>query len=267
MDSLNRLHYIESGAGPPLLLIHGLFDLLETWERLIPLLSDRFRIDAIDLPGFGRSPLPEEWGESLSEMIEAVVAFLDWKKIEKTAIVGSSMGGGIALGVAGRHPDRVDRLILVNPYGFPSPPVATEIARSRILGKLLPYLLRDPVLRRCAKALFSRSLHDPRLLTGALIERVTAPFATLRRRKDLFRFLQGISTETMREMDALLPQIRQPVLILWGENDRWLTIDHAKRLHQRLPNNRLITLPDCGHLSQMDKPNEVAEEIRRFFFV
>ncbi|MCG3110533.1 MAG: alpha/beta fold hydrolase [Candidatus Manganitrophus sp. SB1] len=264
MDPLNRLHCLETGAGPPLLFIHGLFDLLETWERLTPLLSDQFKLCAIDLPGFGKSPLPEEWEESLSGMIEAVVAFLDSKGIEKTSIVGSSMGGGIALGVAGRHPERVDKIVLINPYGFPSPPVAAEVARSRILGTLLPYLLNKPVLKHCARALFSRSLNDPRLLTDTLVERVIAPFATLRRRKDLFRFLQGISTETMREIDALLPRIHQPVLILWGEKDRWLPIDHAHRLRQRLSNSQLTTLPDCGHLPQMDKPKEVAEAIRHF---
>lgn len=264
MDTINRLHCLENGAGPPLLLIHGLFDLLETWERLIPLLSDRFKLYAIDLPGFGKSPLPMEWEESLSGMIEAVVSFLDGKGIEKTTIVGSSMGGGVALGVAARHPERINQIVLINPYGFPSPPVAVEIARSRILGKLLPYLLGRPALRQCAKVIFSRSLHDPRLITDALIEQVTAPFATLRQRRELFRFLRGISTEAMRQIDALLPQIQQPVLILWGENDRWLTIDHAQRLHQHLPNSRLITLPDCGHLPQMDKPKEVAEAIRRF---
>lgn len=264
MDHPDRLHFFEAGAGPPLLLIHGLFDLLETWERLMPLLSDRFKLCAVDLPGFGKSRLPEEWGESLSGMIEAVVAFLDWKGIEKISMIGSSMGGGIALGIAGRYPERIDRIVLLNPYGFPSPPVAAEVARSRILGTLLPYLLNKPVLKRCARALFSRSLHDPRLLTDALVERVITPFATLRQRRDLFRFLQGISTETMLEIDALLPQIGQPVLILWGEKDRWLTIDHADRLHQRLPNSRLILLPDCGHLPQMEKPKEVAGALSEF---
>ncbi len=264
MDTINRLHCLENGAGPPLLLIHGLFDLLETWERLIPLLSDRFKLYAIDLPGFGKSPLPKEWEESLSGMIEAVVSFLDWKGIEKTTIVGSSMGGGVALGVAARHPERIDRLVLVNPYGFPSPPVAVEIARSRIPGKFLPYVLREPALKRCAKAIFSRSLHDSRLITDALIERVIAPFSTLPQRKDLFRFLRAISAEEMREIDALLPQIRQPVLILWGENDRWLTIDHANWLRKHLPDSRLITVPNCGHLPQMDKPEETAKEIIQF---
>lgn len=258
------LHHIEIGSGPPLLLIHGLFDLLETWERLVPLLSDRFKVLAIDLPGFGRSRLPEAWEESLSGMIEAVVAFLDAKGIEKTSIVGSSMGGGIALGVAGRHPERVDRIVLLNPYGFPSTPYAVEVARSRILGRLLPYLLREPTLKRCAESIFRRSLHDPALITDALIERVTTPFSTLRQRRDLFRFLRGISLEEMRNIDALLPQIRQPVLILWGENDRWLTIDHANRLHKLLPHSRLTTFSDCGHLPQMDKPKEVAEAIRHF---
>lgn len=263
-DDPNRLHCFETGAGPPLLLIHGLFDLLKTWERLTPHLSNQFKLCAIDLPGFGKSRLPEKWEESLSGMMEAVVSFLDWKRIEKTSIIGSSMGGGIALGIAGRHPERVGRIVLINPYGFPSPPVAVEVARSRILGMLLPYLLNKPVLRRCARALFSRSLHDPRLVTDALIERVITPFATVRRRRDLFRFLQGISTETMREIDALLPRIQHPVLILWGENDRWLTIDHAHRLSQRLPNSRLTLLPDCGHLPQLDKPKEVAEAIADF---
>ena len=264
MDSLNHLHSLESGAGPPLLLIHGLFDLLETWERLIPLLSDRFKVYAIDLPGFGKSPLPKAWEESLSGMVEAVVSFLDWKRIEKISIVGNSMGAGVALGVAGRHPERVERVVLVNPYGFPSPPLAVEVARSRILGKLLPYLLSEPALKRCARTIFSRSLHDARLITDALVERVIAPFATLRRRRELFRFLRAISTEEMREIDALLPQIRQPVLILWGEDDRWLPIDHANRLHRQLPDSRLITIPDCGHLPQIDKPEETGKAIISF---
>ncbi|MBI3805780.1 MAG: alpha/beta fold hydrolase [Nitrospirae bacterium] len=263
-ESSLPLHCIDGGSGPPLLLIHGLFDLLETWERLIPLLSDQFRTIAIDLPGFGKSPLPAAWEESLSGMIEAVVQFLDARGLDKVSIVGSSMGGGIALGVAGRHPDRVDRIVLLNPYGFPSTPYAVEVARSRILGRLLPFLLREPTLKRCARSIFQRSLHDPQLISDVLIERVTAPFATLRQRRDLFRFLRGISAVEMREIDALLPQIRQPVLIVWGINDRWLTMEHANRLHQHLPNSRLITIPDCGHLPQMDKPKVVAEAIHEF---
>lgn len=261
---LPPLHHIESGAGPPLFFIHGLFDLLETWERLTPLLSDRFKTIAVDLPGFGKSPLPEAWEESLSGMIDAAVQFLDARGLLKVSIVGSSMGGGIALGLAGRHPERVDRIVLLNPYGFPSTPYAVEVARSRIAGRLLPFLLREKALKRCARSIFLRSLYDPQLITDVLIERVTAPFATLRQRRDLFRFLRGISAAEMKDIDALLPRIEHPVLILWGENDRWLPIDHARRLHQRLRNSRMITLPACGHLPQMDRPKEVAERIDAF---
>ncbi|MFY9269205.1 MAG: alpha/beta fold hydrolase [Candidatus Manganitrophaceae bacterium] len=264
MTRQTDLHHIEVGAGPPLLLIHGLFDHLETWERMIPHLSNRFRIVAIDLPGFGKSPLPEKWAASLSGMIDSVIAFLDLKKLDRVSIVGSSMGGGVALGIAARDPERTERIVLINPYGFPSPPVAVEVARSRIRGKLLPYLLRGFLFRRCARSIFSRSLHNQSLLTDALIEKVVAPFSSLRRRQDLFRFLEGVSLEEMREVDALLPQIRHPVLILWGQEDRWLQIDHAERLHRQLPESRIILLPDCGHLPQIDRPQAVAEAIGRF---
>jgi pimeloyl-ACP methyl ester carboxylesterase len=254
---------MEIGSGPPLLLIHGLFDSLETWEKVVPLLSDRFRIFAIDLPAFGGSPLPEEWTGSVSGMIDAVVAFLNERKLAKVSIVGSSMGGSLALAIAGRHPERVEKLVLLNPYGLPAIPVAVAIAQ-KMVGKLLPYTLTKEMLRRLAKAIFRRSLHRQELLTEALIERVIRPFSSLPQRKNLFRFLQGISPEETRQVDAMLPNIDRPVLILWGENDRWLPEAHADHLHRCLPQSRVVKLNACGHLPQMEKPKEVAEAIQTF---
>ncbi|HLG22739.1 MAG TPA: alpha/beta hydrolase [Candidatus Manganitrophaceae bacterium] len=255
------LHYIELGSGPPLLLIHGLFDSLETWSKVLPLLSDRFKIVAIDLPAFGKSALPDRWTESVSGMIGAVAAFLDQKGIEKISLVGSSMGGSLALGIGERYPERVDKIVLLNPYGLPSIPAAVAAARNFLLGNLLPYLLIKPFLRRCAKILYRRSLYDQTLLDEILIDRVILPYSSLRRRRDLFRFLKGISPEEIMKIDHLLPAIRRPVLILWGENDRWLSEAHLARLQRRLPQSRVIKLPSCGHLPQMEKPKEVAEAI------
>ena len=260
----NSLHFIESGAGPPLLLIHGLFDSLGTWEKLIPLLSPQFKIYAVDLPAFGKSVLPDRWEKSISGMIESVVCFLDERSIPAVSLVGSSMGGSLSLGVAGRHPERVKRLVLINPYGLPSLPIAAEAARKRISGTILPYLLRKELLKRCAKTIFSRSLHNQALLTDDLIDQVILPFSFLQQRKNLFRFLKGITPEEIRAIDAFLPKIKQEVLILWGENDRWLSEEHLIRLQQRLPRHSLIKIPQCGHLPQMEKPSEVAEAIRRF---
>lgn len=259
-----KLHYIESGSGPPLLLIHGLFDSLESWQKLIPLLSDRFKIYAIDLPAFGKSPLPSSWKESISGMIKAVVTFLNEKEIRHVSLLGNSMGGGLALGVAGALPERIDRIVLMNPYGLPSLPLAAKAAQGCITGSFLPYLLRRSALRRCAKGILTRSIYNRNLVTDPLIERVIQPFSTVRLRKNLFRFLRGISAEEMRSIDARLPTIAHPVLIIWGEKDGWLSDAHWERLQERLQNGNVIKIPDCGHLPHLEKPQAVAEAAIQF---
>lgn len=261
LTNRSHLHCIESGAGPPLLLLHGLFDSSRTWDRLVPLLASRFKIYAVDLPGFGKSPLPNRWGKSISGMIEAVAAFLDERSIAAASLIGSSMGGSLALGFAAQHPARVKRLVLINPYGLPTLPGAAKAAGGLISWTMLPYLLRKKALKRSARTIFSRSLYDQALLTDDLIDQVTLPFASLQQRKNLFRFLKGITSAEIQKIDLLLPEVKQPVLILWGENDRWLAEEHLTRLHQRLPNNRVIRIAQCGHLPQMEKPSEVAEAL------
>ncbi len=254
----------ESGNGPPLLLIHGLFDSSETWNKMTPYLSGRFKIFLIDLPAFGKSPLPEKWEESLSEMIQTVITFLDQKAVTKIALVGSSMGGSLALGIAACCPERVGRLVLINPYGLPSIPTAVAIARSPLFKGVLPYLLIKPVLRRCAKAIYLRSLYNRALLSDAMIEQAIKPFCSLGQRKALFRFLDGISEEKIKKIDTDIPKMRQPVLILWGEEDRWLEKGHWMRLQDRLLNSQVIFMPQCGHLPQIEKPREVSERIIAF---
>lgn len=259
-----HLHHTEAGSGPPLLFIHGLFDSLSTWNRLVPLLTPHFKIYAIDLPGFGKSILPDRWKDSISGMIDAVIAFLDEKGIAAVSLMGSSMGGSLSLAIAAKHPERVQRIVLLNPYGLPALPMAAAAAGGLVSGTILPYLLRKEMLKRSARTIFSRSLHDQGLLTDDLIDQATLPFSSLRQRKNLFRFLKGITSKEIRQIDALLPEVKQPVLILWGENDRWLSNDHLIRLQQRLPHGKVIKISRCGHLPQIDRPAEVATEIIRF---
>lgn len=266
MKPNSKLHYIECGSGPPLLLLHGLFDSLETWTRLIPYLSDQFKVYALDLPGFGLSPLPEDWEESLSGMVMAVLQFLKDKGINRISLVGSSMGGGVSLMLAGQDPGRINKVALLNPYGLPDPPFAARNASRPILGRVLPYLIHKHALQKCAKSIFSRSLYDQSLLTEALINRLVQPFSSLQQRKNLFRFLRKISMNQIKSIDALLPDLQQSILILWGENDRWLSERHGQYLQERLPRSTLIRLSQCGHLPQMDQPEVVAKTLIPFLF-
>lgn len=265
MKSRIQPHFIEAGSGPPLLLLHGLFDSLETWERLIPHLSAQFRVYALDLPAFGRSALPDDWPESLTGMVDTVICFFDARGIEKISVAGSSMGGGLALAVAQRAPSRIDKIALLNPYALPETPFAVRNARRPFVGALLPYLLRKRAIRCCAKGIFARSLFDKALLTEPLVERVAHPFYTLARRKNLFRFLRGISPAKIREIDENLSKIEQPVLMIWGMEDGWLSDAHWRRLEARLPRARVMHLPQCGHLPQLEQPEAVAKALIPFF--
>ncbi len=258
------LHYQASGLGPDLLLLHGLFDSLETWTALTPYLTGQFKLHALDLPGFGLSPLPKIWPSSISGIVDAVVRYMDIKGLKKVSLVGNSMGGGLALAIAQGHPERIDQMILLNPYGLPSIPMAATGARRPLMGRILPYILRKTAIIKCAKGIFSRSFHDNSLVSDSLLERVTLPFSSLQKRKNLFRFLRAISTEEIQAIDQKLPEVTQPVLILWGKEDGWLSDEHYKRLASRLPKVKINILPECGHLPQIEKPKAVAEALIPF---
>ncbi len=250
------LHAVESGAGPKVLLLHGLFDSRNTWQWVIPHLAPRFKTYAVDLPGFGKTPLPTDWTDSLAGMMEAVIAFLDARNIPRVSLVGNSMGGSLALGIAGRYPDRVEKMVLLNPYGLAEIPIVVGVAHP-----MLSYLLNRTMLEYCARTIYARSLYRTHLLTDALIEQVIQPFRARKRRADLVRFLTGISQRAMAEIDARLPHLQQPTLTIWGEEDRWLSDAHWMRLKRRMPKMRLLKLPQCGHLPQIDCPQETAEAI------
>jgi len=245
-------------------LLHGLFDSLETWIQLLPCLSDRFKLYAIDLPGFGKSPLPEVWTSSISGMVDAVIYFLDTKGLETVSLVGNSMGGGLALAVAQKYPSRIERIVLLNPYGLPTIPMAAAGARRPIVGFILPYLLRKSAIRKCAKGIFSKAFYNKAFMTDSLLERVIEPFTSLKKRKNLFRFLRSISTEEIKAIDQKLSEVKQSVLILWGKEDAWLSDEHCRRLETRLPRVKAVFLPECGHLPQIEKPNEVAGALIHF---
>ncbi|MEK7702350.1 MAG: alpha/beta hydrolase [Nitrospirota bacterium] len=257
------LHFCRAGEGPPLLFLHGLFDSLHTWDPLIPYLSNSYTTYSVDLPGFGKSPLPPQWTQSLSQTVEALIQFLNQMQLSKITVVGSSMGGGMAFALAQRRPDLVDRLILINPYALPFLPEAVTIARNGIFRSVLPYFLVKWVLKKVTRSIYRRSFYNVDCITTDLIEEAVTPFLKIEQKKDLFRFLNGISLDEINQIDRLLPTLTQPTEILWGTHDRWLSFEHAERLQKRLPHCNVTLIPESGHLPHFEKPNEVAHEIRR----
>jgi pimeloyl-ACP methyl ester carboxylesterase len=256
-----RLHIRDTGPrdGPAVLLIHGFGSSLHTWEAWASLLENRFRVVALDLPGFGLTG-PDPTGDYSDERSVAVlVALLDRLGIGQAAVVGSSMGGRIAWRFAAAEPARVSKLVLMAPDGFAS--FGREYGRTpeRLpwLMRLLPYTAPKSLLERTMRNAYA----VPGTLTDAVVERYQAMLlAPGVRRAILDRVLQT----RLLQPEPILATIRAPVLLLWGERDGAVPATHAADYERALPDARIVILPGIGHVPMEEAPEASAQALRAF---
>jgi 3-oxoadipate enol-lactonase len=246
------LRYYAGGAGPPLVLVHGLGGSATNWVELVPELVARHRVLVVDLPGHGGSAPPKP-GSGMSDFAEAVAHVLEREHAAPAHVAGHSFGGHVALRLAHRRPELVRGLLLVAPAG-----IATT-TRSLQLAVVLAGLVRPgrwvaPLRHRYAgRVWYRRALFRPWFVSdpAAFSERAA------------IGFLEGqrlhLDTRTAgRAMIADDPRpdlerIRCPVLIVWGARDAQLPLDDAFEYARRL-RARLRIVADCGHLVPGERP-------------
>jgi pimeloyl-ACP methyl ester carboxylesterase len=254
----SRVRYLVAGAGPPLLLVHGLGGAAANWLALAPLLLPGRRLLVPELPGHGGSePLPA--APSLNAFADRVGLLLD----EPAAVVGHSLGGAIVLRLAIRRPEVVSALVLAGAAGISS---GTRRARYglTITGLLKPGRRIAPYRHRVARSAALKTLvfgrwgaADPPALPPNVAE----------------SFLSGPArhTDTVSAAKALirddprldLERVRCPVLLLWGARDNQLPIGDAFEYARRL-RAPVRTIADCGHLLIGERPEACADAINAF---
>ncbi len=225
----------QQGDGPPLVLIHGVADQAGTWFQVAAGLTDSYRVLLVDLPGHGESG-PSQGPLAMTRVLEG---FETWLQHQVAAgppaiLVGNSMGAWIATLVAHRHPERVQRIIVVN--GGPLRADTGELnlqPKDREQARRLMAALRDPA-----------SLPIPDLVLDDLVRRAVDGHVhrMLMENEDLDSYL----------LTDRLHEIKVPVDILWGESDRYMGRDYPDRLLNGLPRARLTLIPSCGHLPQAE---------------
>ncbi|MCI0427819.1 MAG: alpha/beta hydrolase [Nitrospiraceae bacterium] len=261
-----RIAYLDVGAGPPVILIHGFGGSMWQWEHQQHTLSQHFRVLTLDLPGAGLSDKPEI-DYRPDQMLDFLVGFMDAVKIQQATVVGNSMGAGLAIGMALAHPTRIAKLILID--GLPqhvmeklnSPSVRRALETSApswlvSFGNILfGGLMIESVLREI--------VHDPALLTPAVIERSNRnrqrpgfikPIMTVRENLPLWE--SGFATR--------LGEITHPTLVIWGNEDRVFPIAVGEDLHQTIKGSRFIRVPKAGHIPQWERPDLVNQELITF---
>jgi pimeloyl-ACP methyl ester carboxylesterase len=248
------------GAGPPLLLIHGIGSRRGAWREVAERLAGERATIALDLPGFGDTPpLPPGTAPTVDALADAVLAFAAELGIsERLHAAGNSLGGGIALELARRG--AVASATALSPIGFWSPLEArygaVQLRVSRALARharpLAVRLAASPSGRRAAFGLMfgKPAKHDPRELIADTDAFATAPGfdATLPHTRR-YAFHDGA-------------QLRVPVTIAWGTRDRLLLPRQAERARAALPQARHVPLPGCGHVPMRDDPDGIAALLR-----
>lgn len=259
------VHLRDQGPrdGPALFLIHGSNASLHTWEPWVARLDGRFRVVSLDLQGHGLTgPTPSGCytGACMAETVEAVRAHLG---IDRLAIAGNSMGGGVALSYALAHPDRVAALILVDAGGAPvrrdgPPPLGFRIAQT-------------PVIRDLAGIITPRSMIERTLDRSVSVKSVASPAAVDRywellrapgnRQATMARFSQP---RTEMDTGRLKLLANTPVLILWGEEDALIPVSAARWFKSALPQAELIIYENIGHLPQEETADRSAADAAAF---
>jgi 2-hydroxy-6-oxonona-2,4-dienedioate hydrolase len=226
-----RIYYREYGSGPPLILIHGLSGSGRWWRRNIDALAEHYHVYVVDLIGFGRSSRQEF---ALSEAAESLAEWMEYLGIDSACLIGHSMGGFIAADLASRHPDKVERLVLVD-------------AAILLLGRT--HLQTGVGLVR---AFFEMPLGFlPVLVSDALSAGL----------KTILGAARDIMTS---DISTRLPEIKVPTLLVWGERDWLVPLQIAAQLCYYMRDAEFIIIQDSGHNPMWDRPDAFNQAVLSF---
>jgi len=261
----HRIAYLDEGQGPPLILLHGYGGSMWQWEYQQPLTA-QFRVITPDLIGSGLSDKPAI-DYRPEELIDSIRGLMDDLGLPTATLIGNSMGGGVAIGMALTYPERVHRLVLID--GLP------DHVRERLVSPLMQrainthapaWLARFGALflgNRTMEAVLKEIVYDPRLVTPLVLDRSNRN----RQRADMITPLLSLRNSLPlweQHFAPRLKDIRHSTLILWGEHDRLFPPQVGRDLHTTIPHSEFIVIPDAGHIPQWEQPQAVNRHIREF---
>ena len=238
-----KARVLVSGTGDPVVVLHGWGGRIESMRPVIDCLARSFRTIAIDLPGFGESPLPQGvWGTAdYGVFVRDVLAELG---VQRAHFVGHSYGAKTSLYLAATHPQLVDKLVLQGSSGLRTPPSLKARVRrgvskaARTAGRLGDpgERLRDAVYRRIQ----SSDYRDAGPLRPILVKVVNEDFVDL------------------------LPRVRASTLLVWGSNDDAVPLSHARTMEEKIPDAGLVVFEGAGHFAYLDEPDRFCVVVRHF---
>lgn len=242
------VHYVEQGRGFPVVLVHGFGGSTFSYRYTLPALAKRFRVLAIDLPGFGYSGRSKFGEYSQSGWAALLHEFIERQGIHRAVLVGHSLGGAVVQRLAAAHPELAERLVLVSSVSAGEPPAGAAVRPYMPLVRAVQALLavRPGLVRSMAR----RIVYDPQFVTDDIMSAYLRPS----RVPGSAAAFRNMMLNLRREGPIDLATIHAPTLLIWGERDRTVKSAVAERLHRMLAGSRLEIVPRAGHLPLEERP-------------
>ncbi len=257
IDGVN-VHYRVEGEGEPILLIHGTFSSLHTYDDWASILKQDYKVIRLDLPGLGLTGPHPKNKYTTANYIDFIEEFLETLSIDNCAVVGNSLGGWMAWEFALKYPNKVSKLVLIDAAGYINDrnfPLPFVIAQTPVLRNVFNYVPKA-VVRRFVRQVF----FDQSKVTEEIVER---HFDLFHRDGNMDAFVKIANSHFVQNTHNL-NQLNIPVLIMWGEKDNWLSVGHASKFGEDIANSKVIIYKNVGHIAMEEIPEQSANDLIEF---
>ncbi len=268
IGSVNTRYWSIGNKGTEVLLVHGLGGFAENWMFNIEALAKHFQVYVLDMVGFGKSDKPKT-SYIIDDFVQFINEFMEKKKIEKTNLIGHSLGGGIILQFALKFPKKVNKLIIVSSAGLGKEvSIIFKMASLPIIGELVT----RPSRKGTAK-FYKEVVYDKTILTDDLIEEgyqmsslPGAQRSFLKTNRAFINFF-GCKSKVINPIKINLHKIVVPTLIIWGRQDQILPVSHASTAEKSIPNATLQIFEKCGHIPMIECIEDFNSMVVKFLYI
>ncbi|MFY9609406.1 MAG: alpha/beta hydrolase [Blastocatellia bacterium] len=248
-----KIHYLEAGTGPAVILLHGLGGDASNWAPTIGPLAQKYRVIVPDQIGFGKSDKPLI-NYRVGTLVDFLAGLYKELKIERASLVGNSLGGWTVTAFALAHPEKVDRLVLVDAAGF----AITADLDPKVLDGL------NPSTRDAVKQMMPLIFYNAQMFTSdAVVDTFFTRRVSTGDGYTIQRFIDSIG-RGQDVLDKKLAAVKQPTLIIWGREDGLTPLAMGERFKKEIGGSQLFIIDKCGHVPQLEKPLEFNAALIKF---
>jgi len=239
-----KFKWLEEGEkGQPIILLHGLMGGVENFGEMVDFISEEYRVYGLDLKLFEGNLLKV----SVKALSDYLYDFMNHLGVDSAVLIGNSMGGHIGLIFTKEYPEKVDGLILTGSSGL----------FEESMGSSFPRRGDKDYIRAKTEEVF----YDPKVATNDLVDRV---FEIANNRISVLKLLGYAKSAIRHNMATDIPNIKKPVCLVWGAEDKVTPPHVAKEFHKLLPNSELNWIPLCGHAAMWEHPKRFSEIVLQF---